>query len=171
MSKTYNTPKRSHIIKTRLDDEEYSEFLRRLELYGMNQSEFLRQAITGASVRPIITVHPVNDELLSALGKMAADELQRLEQIYPGVRVHKITVMPDHIHLLVSLGEGRPQVAPTPSVPRLMQQFKGKLTKLAGRPIWQKSYYDHVIRDENDFLTKWNYMEHNPGKWVETHLP
>ena len=77
----------------------------------------------------------------------------------------------DHIHLLVGLGEGRPQVAPTPSVPRLMQQFKGKLTKLAGRPIWQKSYYDHVIRDENDFLAKWNYMEHNPGKWVEAHLP
>ena len=73
MSKTYNTPKRSHIVKTRLDDEEYSEFLRRLEVYGMNQSEFLRQAITGAPVRPIITVHPVNDELLSALGKITAE--------------------------------------------------------------------------------------------------
>ena len=73
MPKTYNTPKRSHIIKTRLDDEEYSEFLHRMELYGMNQSEFLRQAITGAPVRPIITVHPVNDELLSALGKITAE--------------------------------------------------------------------------------------------------
>ena len=62
MPKTYNTPKRSHIVKTRLDDEEYSEFMRRMELYGMNQSEFLRQAITGAPVRPIITVHPVNDD-------------------------------------------------------------------------------------------------------------
>ena len=108
---------------------------------------------------------------LSALGKMALEELQRLEQIYPGVHVHKIAVMPDHIHLLVGLEEGRPQVAPTPSIPRLMQQFKGKMTKLAGRPIWQKSYYDHVIRDENDFLAKWNYMEHNPGEWVEAHLP
>ena len=39
----------------------------------MNQSEFLRQAITGASVRPIIAVHPVNDELLSALGKITAE--------------------------------------------------------------------------------------------------
>ena len=73
MPKTYNTPKRSHIVKTRLDDEEYSEFMRRMELYGMNQSEFLRQAITGAPVRPIITVHPVNDELLSVLGKITAE--------------------------------------------------------------------------------------------------
>ena len=73
MSKTYNTPKRSHIIKTRLDDEEYSDFLRRLELYGMNQSEFIRQAVSGATIRPVITVSLVNDELLSALGKLTAE--------------------------------------------------------------------------------------------------
>lgn len=38
MTKTYNTPKRSHIVKTRLDDEEHADFLRRMELYGMIQS-------------------------------------------------------------------------------------------------------------------------------------
>ena len=73
MPQIYNTPKRSHIVKTRLDDEEYSEFLHRLELYGMNRSEFLRQSITGAPVRPIIAVHPVNDELLPALGKIITE--------------------------------------------------------------------------------------------------
>ena len=73
MSKIYNTPKRSHIIKTRLDDEEYSDFLRRLELYGMNQSEFIRQTVSGATIRPVITVSLVNDELLSALGKLTAE--------------------------------------------------------------------------------------------------
>ena len=73
MSKTYNTPKRNHIIKTRLDDEEHAEFLRRMELYGMSQSEFIRQAVSGAPVKPIITVHPVNDQLLSAIGKLTAE--------------------------------------------------------------------------------------------------
>ena len=73
MSQIYNTPKRSHVIKTRLDDEEYSDFLRRLELYEMNQSEFIRQAVSGATIRPVITVSPVNDELLSALGKLTAE--------------------------------------------------------------------------------------------------
>ena len=38
MTKTYNTPKRNHIVKTRLNDEEYEHFQRRLEVYGMNQS-------------------------------------------------------------------------------------------------------------------------------------
>ena len=37
MTKTYNTPKRTHIVKTRLDDEEHAEFLRRMELYEMSQ--------------------------------------------------------------------------------------------------------------------------------------
>ena len=73
MSKIYNTPKRSHTIKTRLDDEEYADFLRRLDTYGMNQSEFIRQAVSGATIRPVITVSPVNDELLSALGKLTAE--------------------------------------------------------------------------------------------------
>lgn len=50
MTKTYNTPKRSHIVKTRLDDEEHADFLRRLEIYDMNQSEFIREAISGATI-------------------------------------------------------------------------------------------------------------------------
>ena len=73
MPKTYNTPKRNHIIKTRLDDDEHTEFLRRMELYGMSQSEFIRQAVSGAPVKPIITVHPVNDQLLSVIGKLTAE--------------------------------------------------------------------------------------------------
>lgn len=73
MAKKYNTPKRNHIIKTRLDDREYANFLQQMETYGMNQSEFIRQSIMGATIRPIITVHPVNDELLSALGKLTAE--------------------------------------------------------------------------------------------------
>ena len=73
MPKTYNTPKRNHIIKTRLDDDEHTEFLRRMEPYGMSQSEFIRQAVSGAPVKPIITVHPVNDQLLSVIGKLTAE--------------------------------------------------------------------------------------------------
>ena len=74
MTKTYNTPKRSHIVKTRLDDEEHSDFLRRLEIYDMNQSEFIREAISGATVRPAIVASTlVSDALLAAVGKLTAE--------------------------------------------------------------------------------------------------
>ncbi len=73
MPKTYNTPKRTHIVKTRLADEEYADFLRRMEIYDMSQSEYIREAISGATIRPVVVASPINDELLSALGKLTAE--------------------------------------------------------------------------------------------------
>ena len=73
MRKRYNTPHRSRVVKTRMTEEEYAEFAERLSAYNMSQAEFIRQAITGAAIRPIITVSPVNDELLAAVGKLTAD--------------------------------------------------------------------------------------------------
>ena len=71
--KRYNTPHRSRVVKTRMTEEEYAEFAERLSAYNMSQAEFIRQAITGAAIRPIITVSPVNDELLAAVGKLTAE--------------------------------------------------------------------------------------------------
>ena len=73
MRKRYNTPHRSRVVKTRMTEEEYAEFAQRLSAYNMSQAEFIRQAIIGAAIRPIITVSPVNDELLSAVGKLTAE--------------------------------------------------------------------------------------------------
>ena len=73
MRKRYNTPHRSRVIKTRMTEEEYAEFAERLSACNMSQAEFIRQAITGAAIRPIITVSPVNDELLSTVGKLIAE--------------------------------------------------------------------------------------------------
>ena len=44
MPKRYNTPHRSHVVKTRLTDEEYADFTARLAPYGMSQSEFIYPA-------------------------------------------------------------------------------------------------------------------------------
>ena len=73
MSKTYNTPKRNHIVKTRLDDEEHAEFMRLLKNCGMSQSEFIREAISGATIKPTIVATLVSDDLLAAIGKLTAE--------------------------------------------------------------------------------------------------
>ena len=73
MRKKYNTPHRSRVVKTRLSEEEYADFTARLAPYGISQSEFLRQAIRRATIRPVIHVSAVNDELLSAVGKLTAE--------------------------------------------------------------------------------------------------
>ncbi|MCC2130714.1 hypothetical protein LKD37_14550, partial [Oscillospiraceae bacterium CLA-AA-H272] len=73
MRKRYNTPHRSRVVKTHMTEEEYAEFAERFSACNMSQAEFIRQAITGAAIRPIITVSPVNDELLAAVGKLTAE--------------------------------------------------------------------------------------------------
>ena len=71
--KQYDTPRRKRVVKTRLTEEEYADFAARLAPYGIIQSEFIRRAIRGARIRPVVTVSPVNDELLSAIGKLTAE--------------------------------------------------------------------------------------------------
>ena len=71
--KPYNTPHRRRVVKTRMTEEEYAEFAARLSAYGISQAEFIRQAIRNAVIRPVIKVSPVNDELLSSIGKLTAE--------------------------------------------------------------------------------------------------
>ncbi len=73
MRKKYNTPHRKHVIKTYLNDEEYEDFISKLSTYKMSQAEFVRRAIFGTSIHPIIQVSSVSDELLSEVGKMTAE--------------------------------------------------------------------------------------------------
>lgn len=51
--KKYDTPHRSRVVKTRMTEEEYADFAARLAPYGISQSEFIRRAIQGASIRPL----------------------------------------------------------------------------------------------------------------------
>ena len=71
-----------------------------------------------------------------------------------------------HNHSNIRQGHigGRTQFAPT--ISRVMKQFKGSITKQVGRPIWQKSFYDHGIRNQQDYDEIWEYIENNPLKYA-----
>ena len=68
MRKKYNTPHRSRVVKTRLSEEEYADFTARLAPYGISQSEFLRQAIRRATMRPVVPVSAVNTNFFPLSG-------------------------------------------------------------------------------------------------------
>lgn len=104
---------------------------------------------------------------LSDIGKIVDNELQKLSSVYSAVKVDKYCIMPDHVHLIISISAdecGRPQVAPT--ISRIIQQFKGSVSKQAGRAIWQKSFYDHGIRNRRDYDEIWEYINNNPLKYM-----
>ena len=51
-------------------------------------------------------------------------------------------------------------------VSSIVRSIKTLTTKEIGESIWQKSYYDHVIRNQQDYNEVWEYIDNNPLKWV-----
>lgn len=109
---------------------------------------------------------------LSDIGIVVDNEIQKLDTIYNAVQVDKYCIMPDHIHMILTIDtdeNGRTQFAPT--ISRVMKQFKGSITKQVGRPIWQKLFYDHAIRNQQDYDEIWEYIENNPLKYLLKQVP
>lgn len=104
---------------------------------------------------------------LSDTGIIVNREIGKLNTVYDAVGVEKYCIMPDHIHLVIRIdndGRGRTQFAPT--ISRVIKQFKASITKQIGRPIWQKSFYEHCIRNRQDYDEIWRYIENNPLKYI-----
>ena len=84
------------------------------------------------------------------------------------VGIDKYVIMPNHIHLIIKIDSGTMWASsPTKSISQLIKSFKIIVTKEIGKPIFQRSFYDHIIRNENDYLKIWNYIDTNPMKWNE----
>ena len=58
--------------------------------------------------------------------------------------------------------------APRPTdLPLVIRSIKSMTTREIGRSIWQTSYYDHIIRNEEDELRIRQYIDQNPARWAE----
>ena len=74
--------------------------------------------------------------------------------------------MPNHIHMIIKIDNGTMWASsPTQSIPTIVKSFKTLVTKEIGKPIFQRSFYDHIIRGEEDFKEIWEYIDGNPQKW------
>ena len=111
-------------------------------------------------------------------GKYIADAIVYMNEKSENLYIDKYVVMPNHVHLIIfvinnngasenySGASGMPR--PTNAIiPKFISSIKRFSNKQAGLNIWQDSYYDHIIRDEADYLRIWKYMDENPAKWTE----
>ena len=108
------------------------------------------------------------DVPLSPLGMVVKKAIEDIPEHYPAGSIDAFVVMPNHIHLLLQIhsdDDGRPMVAPT--IATIMQHMKGIATKHIGFPVWQKGFYDHVVRDVLDYQEIFLYIQGNPMKWQE----
>ena len=117
------------------------------------------------------TIRRPQDVVLSPYGQTADNAIQNITVRYPSIALESYVIMPDHIHLLLRVRtdeNGRPMVAPTMS--RVVQQLKGYITKRIGAPIWQKLFFDHIIRNRQDYNEHMLYIYENPTKWRYEHM-
>jgi REP element-mobilizing transposase RayT len=124
---------------------------------------------------------------LNEAGQMVEGVWDAIPAHYPGVDVDAFVLMPNHVHGVIVLGDGllergpAPAVAPPPtlSVGDVMHRFKTMTTKryadgvrqrgwtpFPGR-LWQRNYYEHIIRDESALQRIREYIAENPARWDE----
>ncbi|SDM66627.1 transposase [Acetanaerobacterium elongatum] len=136
--------------------------------------EMLWKPVGANCVRPQSTQITNSTFLLSDIGNIIKNEIDKLSAIYPNANVDKYVIMPNHVHMIINLScsekaweetRGRTQFAPT--ISRIIKQFKGSITKQIGFSIWQKSFHDHIIRDEQEYKAVSDYIDQNPQKWQE----
>ena len=109
---------------------------------------------------------------LSSIGKIVEQGILQMESHYQNVTVDKYCVMPDHVHLILRIEsdmDGRMISAPTVST--IVGSMKRWVSRQIGRPIWQKSFYDHGIRNQQDYNEIWQYIENNPLKYALKRTP
>lgn len=108
------------------------------------------------------------DVPLNTNGKIVETAIKNISKHYPYCEIEHYVVMPDHIHLMIQIicdeNGGRPLTAPTIST--VINQLKGSVTKQLGFKVWQRSFYDHVIRSYADYLKHYDYIENNPVDWI-----
>ncbi|MBB6218761.1 REP element-mobilizing transposase RayT [Anaerosolibacter carboniphilus] len=155
------SPKRKSI---RLKDYDYGQ----AGYYFVTVCTVNRNSLFGKIVGVDDPVHPPLMQK-NQIGEIVFECWNRINRIYPNVVTDEFCLMPNHIHGIVLISEMVGQGRPT--LQKIMQGFKSVTTRMCFkygyRNIWQKSYYEHVIRNEQELNEIREYIINNPIKWRE----
>ncbi|NMC56930.1 MAG: transposase [Eubacteriaceae bacterium] len=103
---------------------------------------------------------------LSEIGNICEDGINKISNHYLNTIVDAYVIMPNHIHLIILLQrDEEKEIHKNPAISQIIQQLKGYITRQAGCEIWQKSFYDRIIRGEKEYKEIAEYIENNPLKW------
>ncbi len=109
---------------------------------------------------------------LSPYGEIVDGWIQKISEKYPEASVDCYVIMPNHIHILLSIVkvDGRRDPSPTANavVGWLKYQATKEINKLrgsAGDKIFQRSFFDHIVRNRDDYHEICKYIYENPMRW------
>lgn len=168
---TYN-PERHHRRSIRLKDYDYSQ----VGMYFITICPHNRECLFGEIKN--------GQMVLNEYGKIVKNEWMKSTEIRNKIKLDEFVIMPNHIHGIIIItddGRGTLQRAPTVeqfgkpvsnSIPTIIRLFKSATTKQINQirhtptiPVWQRNYYEHIIRDEDNLNQIREYIINNPVKW------
>ncbi|NOY70253.1 MAG: transposase [Deltaproteobacteria bacterium] len=112
--------------------------------------------------------------LTNDAGKMIKIVWEEISSYYPSFKVHEFVVMPNHFHGIIQIKNES-----TMSLPDIVHRFKTLTTKRYTdgvknnnwsrfkKKLWQRNYYEHIIRNEISYHQILEYVQTNPLKWQE----
>jgi putative transposase len=129
------------------------------------------------------------DMRLNAYGQIVQEEWLKTGTLRPNIELDVFSIMPNHVHGIIVLHDNRRVIArydstehrpsylghlPPSSLPSITRAFKSAVTRrineirnILGLAIWQRGYYEHIIRNEVDLNATREYIQNNPGKWAD----
>ena len=129
----------------------------RPDVYTQNGRVFLTLCAKGK--QPIFGY--IENDLLhpTPIGIMVSRQLDAFQHRYEGLSIEQSVLMPNHLHMLLARSSDGIALG------QFVNLFKGWSTRACGCPIWQRGYYDHLVRNEQDEMRIREYMMNNPRKW------
>lgn len=181
MPNKYN-PDIHHRRSIRLKDYDYTQ----AGAYFITICSWNRECLFGNVLDGKLQLHD--------FGQMIEREWLHTGVVRSNVILDAHIVMPNHIHEIILLNDtvgatrrvaqnkAIHRIAPTEkpvglisdSIGAIIGQFKSVVTKqtnqirnIPSRPVWQRNYYEHIIRDEDEMNRIREYIIHNPLQWAE----
>ncbi len=149
----------------------------RLKAYDYSQPGAYSVTVVTQNRIPLFGEIVDGEMVLNNTGQSIGDAWEWLGTRYPHVHLDEYVVMPNHLHGIIVIsdeGKGGSRTAPTAHKPlgRLVAAFKTVTTKqfnlahgTPGQLLWQRNYYEHVIRNDDEMERVREYISMNPMQW------
>ena len=116
------------------------------------------------------------DMVLNVTGKMVLDVWAQLPMRFPTIELDEFIIMPNHVHGIINIQTGISETGAASSAPTLGQivrMFKSvsaiavnKILNRKNKPLWQRNYYERIIRNEEECNRTREYIFNNPAQWA-----
>ena len=104
----------------------------------------------------------INYMELTQEGIIVKESIKQIEKRYINVEIDEYVIMPNHIHMILAV-KNKTKV----TISRMIKQYKGYVSNKVVYAIWQKSFYEHIIRIEKGYIKIKDYIKNNIRNWKE----